>query len=76
MNPLEKSHHKIIPIDDFLKGIFLNLLLIIILEVVFSRHTKPPTGVNSMSILSPVTPEHIASEKLLEPILQRLEFRK
>ena len=33
-------------------------------------------GVNSMSILSPVTPEHIASEKLIEPILLRLKFKK
>ena len=56
--------------------ISLLLFLIDCLEVVFSRHTNPPTGVKSMSILSPVNPEHIASEKLNESILPRLEFKK
>ena len=37
---------------------------------------NPPLGENSMSVLSPVTPEHIASEKLIEPILPRLKFKK
>ena len=53
MVPLQNPHHQMIPIYDFPNGSFYRTP---ILEVVISGHTEPYKG-NSMSILSPVTPE-------------------